>query len=301
MRMKVIGHRGARGMFPELSLFGIQQTLDLGVDAIEIDVGITADKKVVAYHDYELNPDITRTRDGRWLSPAGPPIYELTLDQLRQLDIGAIDPHCGYHDEFPHQRSVDGARIPTLEEIVGLVQMHAIRTPLWIEAKRNSADKNQKYSAKAYAKCLLDEIHRLDFSSQCVIHSFDWDVLRHIHRLDPRQQICHLTSQLSEYYAFGSHRGFYWAIARLGEQPHKCLPTMIANAGGKIWSSDFQTLCRAAVAKAHELNLQVYAWTVNDVEELEWLAHIGVAGVVTDYPNRLLSFPDKLTYPDTRW
>lgn len=49
--MKVIGHRGARGLAPENTLASIQAALDTGVDAVEIDVRVTTDSVVVLCHD----------------------------------------------------------------------------------------------------------------------------------------------------------------------------------------------------------------------------------------------------------
>ena len=37
------GHRGARGLFPENTLAGFAGALAVGVDALELDVAVTAD------------------------------------------------------------------------------------------------------------------------------------------------------------------------------------------------------------------------------------------------------------------
>ncbi|TDB79280.1 glycerophosphodiester phosphodiesterase, partial [Actinomadura sp. KC216] len=50
------GHRGARGLRPENTLPGFAHALDLGVDAIELDVGLSADGVVVLNHDQTLSP-----------------------------------------------------------------------------------------------------------------------------------------------------------------------------------------------------------------------------------------------------
>ena len=39
----IIGHRGARGLYPENTLAGFAGALALGVDALELDVALTAD------------------------------------------------------------------------------------------------------------------------------------------------------------------------------------------------------------------------------------------------------------------
>ena len=82
------GHRGARGLFPENTLAGFAGALEIGVDALELDVAMTADGVVVVSHDAALNPDITRTSDGVWLARHGQPIRSLRAAELARYDVG---------------------------------------------------------------------------------------------------------------------------------------------------------------------------------------------------------------------
>lgn len=52
--MKIVGHRGARGLAPENTLASLQAALDAGVDEIEIDVRITQDGVPILFHDRTL-------------------------------------------------------------------------------------------------------------------------------------------------------------------------------------------------------------------------------------------------------
>ncbi len=52
--MKIVGHRGARGLAHENTLASLQKALDHQVDEIEIDVRITEDNVPVLYHDRSL-------------------------------------------------------------------------------------------------------------------------------------------------------------------------------------------------------------------------------------------------------
>jgi len=49
----------------------------------------------------------------------------------------------------------------------------------------------------------------------------------------------------------------------------------------------FNLSTRHFVDTAHEHNLAVHYWTINDVEEMKYLISIGVDGIMTDYPHRL--------------
>src|SRR5260221_13125759 len=51
MVMKIIGHRGARGLAPENTLLAIQKAIEFGADEIEIDVRVSQDSMPVLHHD----------------------------------------------------------------------------------------------------------------------------------------------------------------------------------------------------------------------------------------------------------
>src|SRR6266568_1242254 len=111
------GHRGARGLFPENTLDGFTAAVALGVDALELDVAITADDVAVVFHDVRLNPDIVRGPDGAWLEGEGPTIRSLDLAAIGRFDVGRIHPGSRYGAHFPDQAPQDGARIPTLAAV----------------------------------------------------------------------------------------------------------------------------------------------------------------------------------------
>src|ERR1700733_14737488 len=104
------GHRGARALFPENTLEGFLAASALGVEAFELDVGMTADGVVVVSHDPALNPDITRDASGAWLTGRGPTIRSLTHAALCDFDVGRIRPGSRTSLLFPGQVPHDGAR-----------------------------------------------------------------------------------------------------------------------------------------------------------------------------------------------
>jgi glycerophosphoryl diester phosphodiesterase len=56
--MKIIGHRGARGLAPENTLAALRKGLEHHVDALEFDLRVTKDQIVILHHDPELtDPD----------------------------------------------------------------------------------------------------------------------------------------------------------------------------------------------------------------------------------------------------
>ncbi|GAC1386580.1 MAG: glycerophosphodiester phosphodiesterase family protein [Candidatus Saccharimonadales bacterium] len=80
--MKIIGHRGAAGIALENSLEAIRAGIAAGVDAVEIDIRMTADGEFVLSHD----PTTART------SPSLVKINDRTLQQLERVTLNNLEP-----------------------------------------------------------------------------------------------------------------------------------------------------------------------------------------------------------------
>ena len=105
------GHRGARGHAPENTLPGFERALAIGVDTLELDVGVTRDGVVVIHHDRRLNPDLARGPDGNWVAaPAPHDSFSRPIRELQRYDVGRLRPGSEYAQRFPHQKPVDGTR-----------------------------------------------------------------------------------------------------------------------------------------------------------------------------------------------
>ncbi|MFJ3515481.1 glycerophosphodiester phosphodiesterase [Streptomyces sp. NPDC090131] len=76
--VRVIAHRGASHEHPEHTLAAYRQAIADGADALECDVRLTADHKLVCVHDRRVE----RTSDGRGVVSA------MTYEELSALDFG---------------------------------------------------------------------------------------------------------------------------------------------------------------------------------------------------------------------
>ncbi|MFG2342133.1 glycerophosphodiester phosphodiesterase [Streptomyces yangpuensis] len=76
--VRVVAHRGASHEHPEHTLAAYRQAVADGADALECDVRLTADHKLVCVHDRRVE----RTSDGRGV------VSEMTYEELRALDFG---------------------------------------------------------------------------------------------------------------------------------------------------------------------------------------------------------------------
>jgi len=89
----VIGHRGAAGLLPENTLAAFKRACEIGVDAVELDVLVSADGEMVVHHDFKLKPETARSADGAWVtSGSQPAVKDLTLAQLKTYDVGRLQP-----------------------------------------------------------------------------------------------------------------------------------------------------------------------------------------------------------------
>jgi len=101
----IIAHRGASGERPENTLPSFERAVELGADALEFDVRLTADGEVVVMHD----PTVDRTTD------LTGPVRIHPLAELRAADAGfRFTPDRG--TTFPFRGR--GVRIPTLEDVL---------------------------------------------------------------------------------------------------------------------------------------------------------------------------------------
>ena len=53
----------------------------------------------------------------------------------------------------------------------------------------------------------------------------------------------------------------------------------------QIYSPDHELLDQAEIDAAHQRNIRVIPWTVNDAKTMRQLIELGVDGLITDYPD----------------
>lgn len=116
---RVIGHRGAMGHAPENTIASIRRAAALGAAWVEVDVRLTADKRLVLMHDAALE----RTTDGGGL------VEEATLAGIAALDAGGW-----YAPEFA------GELVPALEEFIGTCRELGLRSNIEIKPGRADDD-----------------------------------------------------------------------------------------------------------------------------------------------------------------
>ena len=128
--MLKIGHRGARAYEPENTLRSFQKAIELGVDAVELDVRKTKDNEIVVIH----NVDVNKTTDGSGS------VSELTLEEIKR---------------FVTEK---GEKIPTLEEVLDSVGK---RVKILVELKETGIE--EKVLGLIRGKGLIENVVIISF------------------------------------------------------------------------------------------------------------------------------------------
>jgi glycerophosphoryl diester phosphodiesterase len=284
----VQGHRGARGLAPENTLAGFELALRLGVDTLELDVGLTRDGVVVIHHDRRLNPQVARGPDGQWIAPPGPPLRELSLDQVQAHDVGRLKPDSPYARSYPEQRPVDGERIPTLAALFARVRAleagGARPVRFNIETKLSPLAPDETADPETLARALLTVIRQHGLQERVSIQSFDWRTLRWVQRLAPGLPLSALTTRLP---GGDNVSDAHWTAGLVLAEHGDSVPRLVHALGAGTWSPSWRDLTPALLAEARALGLRVVPWTVNEPEAIERLLEWGVDGLISDYPDRV--------------
>ena len=262
--MELIGHRGARALYPENTITGFDSAIAAGVRSFEVDVALTADGVAVLSHDPCLSPDLTRDASGRWLAAPGPPLHRLTFTELQRFDVGRVRPASRTARRFPRQRPADGARIPALEEALLLHPL--VRWTIEIKTFANRAGLTAR--PEAVAEAVAEVVDRAGAARRVVVQSFDWRGPRHLRRLRPDLAYAWLTTRSTRAWRGGQ----------------AALPGSVLAEGGGTWSPHHSELTRPLLERAHRAGLRVVPWTVNRPDTVARLTAWGVDGLITDDP-----------------
>ena len=118
--VKIYGHRGARGDLPENTLDSFEFLFENKITAYETDILLTKDLIPVVYHDFRLNPALTKDSKGNWIENDDIKIFDLSYDQLSKFKIGSIDKKSKYGRRFDNQKSLGEVNIPRLSDLLKL-------------------------------------------------------------------------------------------------------------------------------------------------------------------------------------
>ncbi len=264
------GHRAGGGIAPENTIMALKNCVespDYTLDIFEFDLHLTADGQLVLLHDATLD----RTSDAAEVfGETDVDVGTKTFDQLRQLNMGAkfeaADGSMPYADLRGDDVPED-LRIISLDQ--ALTYLEDQGNFRYIIEIKNSEDRGFEAADKLYAT--LVEYGCLD---RAVIGTFHNEVTAYIDETYPDM---HRSAGVNEVVRF-----YFSALLGL-----KLDPAELHYDALQIPTTDyFVNLGTSRVVNyAHERNIAVQYWTINDAGEMARLQGIGADAIMTDLPD----------------
>ncbi len=262
-------HQGGAREAPSSTLLAMRQAVAAGADALELDVHVTADRQLVVCHDATV--DRTTNATGK--------IASMTLAELQALDnaywwvpgevvaTDRADAEYVYRGRAPVDPSL---RIASLREV--LEEFPAIFLNLDI---KQTAPVVEPYEADLAG--LLREYGRSD---DVIVASFLDGATEAFSKCAPE---FHTSFGILATAAF-------WRAVHTREDPpatrHVALQVPVEHLGIRLVDERF-------VDTAHQLGIAVHVWTIDEVDQMDWLIGLGVDGIMTDRPTVLEEVLDK--------
>jgi glycerophosphoryl diester phosphodiesterase len=292
-------HRGGRGLRPENTLASFGNALQLGVNTLELDTGVTKDGVVVVSHERRISS----------LECQGPGVgklvRELTLNEIKQLDCGTRHPAVPSTDPFVGtQEAVPGTKMPTLAEVFELANRYGAKNVQFnIETKLDPTAPTDTVGPGTFARKVIDVIEQYRMTRRSLLQSFDWRTLKAARKLAPSLRRVALAQKSTIY------KGTPWTAGiAISSKPFDDGSLALAVAGGlhaQVLSPNFPDLTDRLIKSAHNRGLTVIPWTVDEKADMASLIDRKVDGIITDYPDRLrevmdakgLELPDPIASP----
>lgn len=180
----VIAHRGGAMNRPENTLPAFRHAVDLGVEIVEFDMVMTADDRLVVYHDGTINPGFC-TPDAGSNVVAGP-VRGLSFAQTQQFDCGSAVRPAYAGDGYV---AVPGARIPSLDKALG--ELAGSNATVFAETKfPKPAPGMADIDPVKFATLLNEAVRMHGLEDRVILQSFDYRTIDALHTINPRIRTC---------------------------------------------------------------------------------------------------------------
>ena len=284
--IRVVGHRGARGILPENSMIGFDFALSIGVDLLEFDVMLTQDEVPVITHNHELNSAATRSPDGNFINGVRARVASLNFEDIKGFDIGRLNGHSDYGRRFGEQAQLDGVHIPQLSELLKLVsQPKHQHVCMMLELKSDPEFATDTEAKEKLVSIVASEIKKAGMENRTLLHSFDWTLLAECQKQLADMPTSFLTQLKQHADAIGEESSLHstpdFNFSDIS------MPDEVKRAGGELWCPYFKDITKNNLTRAKELGLCVAVWTVNEPKDIDAMIDLHVDAIVTDYPGRV--------------
>lgn len=225
----VIAHRGAykQNGFPENSIASLQEAIRLQCTGSEFDVWMTADDSLVIHHDPDYN---------------GMMIEKVNFEALRPYPLS------------------NGEALPSLREYLQAGTAANNTTKLILEIKPSKISKERGVLVADRVVALVNQLH---CASLVVYISFDYDILKRIHTIEPDAITQYLNGDKS--------------------------PTVLKADGinGADYHYSVFKKNPGWIQEAKDNHIQLNAWTVDNTDDMQWLLDQRFDFITTNQPEKL--------------
>lgn len=275
LKLDVQGHRGCRGLLPENTIEAFTKAIEMGVTTLEMDLVITQDNEVLVSHEPFFSHEISTSPEGTVISKeeeSNHNIYKMSYDQCKLYDVGSIR-----HSRFPEQQNLKTHKprfVDVLEIIESKVSKERLKKPLYnVEIKRKTKWDNEFHpDVRTFTELVVKVVQNSGIKDRIVIQSFDIESLQIAKELDPNIELVLLIENTDS---------IEKNIEKLGFTP-------------AIYSPYFVLITEATVQYCKDNNIRLIPWTVNEKSDMKNQIKLGVDGIISDYPDRLIEVVNDL-------
>jgi len=182
------------------------------------------------------------------------PVVGKTLEEIRKLDAGSW-----FDARFK------GEPVPTLDEALALCKG---RIAVNIEIKSEAVKGGKEIPPDGVEAKVVEAIRRHGLVDTAVVSSFEPLALERIHRLAPEVSLQSLYN---------------------GKRQKGLGPREVCGDHSRAFNCSMKEVTPEWIAGAHRAGLKINVYTVDDPEDQKKMIQLGVDGIITNWPDRLLS------------
>ena len=246
---RVFGHRGSAGNHPENTLESFRAAVAMGAPYIELDIHSTRDGQIVVAHDDHLGRMCGLERAIPEMSYSE--VAAADAGRMFTLDNGATFPFRGKGIGVPRLADVL-AEFPKLRVIVEVKQI-----------------------APSIVAPMLDVIDRAGMRRNVLVASEHQEPLDEVRKLAP---------DIPTNFSYLESGLFMQAMVAGGANYISPGAALQIPREYNSWP----LVTPESVEFAHRIGIEIHVWTVNEESEMALLLDMGVDGIISDYPDRVL-------------
>ncbi len=255
-RVLAYAHQGGAREGPSSTMWALHHAVEVGADALELDVHATCDGHLVVCHDATVD----RTTEGTGA------IAAMTLAEVRALDNAYwwTPGEVVSRDASEYPLRGHGLGIATLDEVL----------EAFPDTFLNFDIKQTAPAVEPYEEKLAAALRSHGRADGVIVASFNDLATDAFRTFAPEVATSAGTMAVAA----------FWRAAHTGDplppMPHVALQVPVETGGVTV-------LDEILLAAAHRQGLAVHAWTIDDRDEMERLVAMGVDGIMSDVPSVL--------------